>query len=356
MTPEVTSPPPAPGRRRRATNRLRRTTNRLRRTTDRLRRTTSRLRRRAASWSPTTRGLLWTIAAGLLFSLLNALMRVLAQQVSPMQSQFLRYAMGLAVLLPVVFWRGPLNYRPKDLPGQFWRGGAHTAGLVLWFLALPRIPLADMTAIGFTTPIFIMIGARLFFGEPMHWERWLATGLGFAGVLIVVGPRLGLGAGGSAGGGLWHLVMLASAPMFAASFLLTKALTRQESAGVILLWQSITVTLFSLPLALPHWGPISAAQWLGFGVCGLLGSGGHYCLTRSFAATDISATQSAKFLDLVWSALFGFVIFADVPTETTLLGGVVIAVATLWVARREGQRSGAAPAAGGERGAAAAPR
>jgi drug/metabolite transporter (DMT)-like permease len=255
-----------------------------------------------------------------------------------MQSQFMRYAMGLLVLLPLVLWRGPANYRAKDVVGQFWRGGAHTAGLVLWFLALPRIPLADMTAIGFTGPIFIMIGARLFFGEPMHWERWVATVLGFAGVLIVVGPRLGLG-GGSGGGGVWHLVMLASAPMFAASFLLTKALTRQETAGVILVWQSITVTLFSLPLALWNWAPLTLVQWLGFLGCGVLGSTGHYCLTRSFAAADISATQSAKFLDLLWSAFFGYVIFGDVPTETTLIGGCVIAAATLWVAGREGQRA-----------------
>ncbi len=304
-----------------------------------------RLQRRAAGWSPTTRGLLWTSAAGLLFSVLNASMRLLAQSVDPMQAQFMRYAMGLLVLLPVVLWRGPANYRAKDIVGQFWRGGAHTVGLVLWFLALPRIPLADTTAIGFTGPIFIMIGARLFFNEPMHWERWVATVLGFAGVLIVVGPQLGLGGGGSGGAtggassGGWHLVMLASAPLFAASFLITKALTRQETAGVILVWQSITVTLFSLPLALWNWGPLAAGQWFAFLGCGLLGSAGHYCLTRSFAAADISATQSARFLDLLWSAFFGFVIFGDVPTETTLLGGTVIATATLWVARREGQRS-----------------
>jgi drug/metabolite transporter (DMT)-like permease len=302
------------------------------------------LRTRTERWSPTTRALAWTVACGLLFTALNALMRALAQAIEPMQSQFLRYAMGLLVLLPVVFWRGVRHYRPRSIGGQFWRGGFHTAGLVLWFLALPRIPLADTTAIGFTTPLFIMIGARIFFGEAMHWERWLAVTLGFAGVLIVVGPQLGLVSGADGAGRgvqLWHLVMLASAPLFAASFLITKALTRHESAGVILLWQSITVTLFSLPLALPVWGPVSALQWLGFLACGLLGSAGHYCLNRGLAAAEISATQSAKFLELIWSAFFGFALFGDVPTGTTLAGGTVIAAATLWVARREGQRSSA---------------
>jgi drug/metabolite transporter (DMT)-like permease len=192
--------------------------------------------RRTAHLPPTVRGLLWSASAGLIFSVLNALMRALALHLDPFQAQFLRYLFGLLVLLPLVARSGSLRaWWPKSVRGQFVRGALHTAGLVLWFLALPRIPLADMTAIGFTGPLFIMVGAWLFFKEPMHWERWVAVGLGFAGVLIVVGPRLSIGQGG---GGLWHLVMLASAPLFAASFLVTKALTRYETAGTILLWQA----------------------------------------------------------------------------------------------------------------------
>ena len=205
------------------------------------------IHRRTAHLPPTVRGLLWSAGAGLIFSVLNALMRALALHLDPFQAQFLRYLFGLLVLLPLVARSGSLRaWWPKSVRGQFIRGALHTAGLVLWFLALPRIPLADMTAIGFTGPLFIMIGAWLFFKEPMHWERWVAVGLGFAGVMIVVGPRLSIGQGG---GGLWHLVMLGSAPLFAASFLVTKALTRYETTGTILLWQAITVTLLSLPLA-----------------------------------------------------------------------------------------------------------
>ena len=279
------------------------------------------------------RALLWASAAGLSFSLLNALARALTLQVDVFQAQFLRYLFGLLAVLPFVWRLSHPAWRPQRVGGQFARGALHTVGLCLWFTALPRIPLADMTAIGFTTPIFIMIGAALFFGEPLRWERWLAVALGFAGVLIVVGPKLGAG-GGS--GFVWHLVMLASAPVFAASFLLTKSLTRDESALTILLWQSISVTLFSLPLALPGWQPLAPLLWAGFLASGVLGSLGHYCLTRSFAAADISATQSAKFLDLVWAALLGWLIFGDVPTQNALIGGAVIAAATLWVARREG--------------------
>jgi drug/metabolite transporter (DMT)-like permease len=284
---------------------------------------------RLRALDPTVKGLLWSAAAGAVFSVLNALMRALAQQLDPFQSQFLRQFFGLVVLLPLLWRHGLAAYRPKRIGGQFSRGLLHTIGLCLWFTALPRIPLADMTAIGFTGPIFIMLGAWLFLGEPMRWERWLAASIGFAGVLIVVGPKL------AGSGGVYNLVMLASAPMFAASFLLTKGLTRTETTGVILVWQSLTVTLFSMPLALLHWHTPTLLQWAAFVLCGFLGSLGHYCLTRSFRIADISATQSVKFVDLVWASLIGWLVFADLPSTSTLIGGVVICAAMVWIAMRE---------------------
>jgi drug/metabolite transporter (DMT)-like permease len=293
------------------------------------------LQQRAAALPPAARGLLWSIAAGVIFTLLNTLVRQLSQQMDPFQAQFLRYAFGLLVLLPLVWHHGVAAYRPRNVGGQFARGALHTVGLCLWFFALPHIPLADTTAIGFTTPLFIMLGAWWVFKEPMRWERWLATGLGFAGVLVVVGPKLSLTGGADGGSGGYQLLMLASAPMFAASFLLTKALTRYETTGTILVWQNITVVLFSLPLALLAWRTPGPWEWAGFALSGVLGSAGHYCLTRSFAAADISATQSAKFLELVWAALLGWAVFGDLPTVSTMAGGALIAAATLWVARRE---------------------
>lgn len=287
---------------------------------------------RAGRLDPTVQGLLWSLAAGLCFVLLNTLSRYLTAQLPPLQSQFLRYLCGVLVLLPLVWRSGYAAWKPRDMRGQFLRGLVHTLGLGLWFVALPRISLSEMTAIGFTTPIFIMLGAWLVLREPMRWERWLAAVLGFGGVIVVVGPGL------TGGGGIWSLVMLLSAPVFAASFLISKALTRYESPGVIVFWQSISVTVLSLPLAVLNWQAPTPVQWLGYLLCGVLGSGAHYLLTRSYAVADISATQSLKFLDLVWAALLGWLVFAEVPTGHSLIGGVIIAGATLWIARREARR------------------
>jgi drug/metabolite transporter (DMT)-like permease len=285
--------------------------------------------RRMERLPATVRGLLWSVAAGALFVVLNAFLRGLTLELSAFQTQFLRYLVGLVVMTPFIMRSGLLAFRPNNFGGQFMRGGVHTAGLCLWFLAIPHITLADATAIGFTTPIFIMVGAALVLHEPMRWERWLAAAIGLAGVLLVVAPKL------DGGGGWYILLMLLSAPVFAASFLLTKSLTRTDTAGVIVVWQSITVAIFSLPLAIAGWQWPTPLQWGIFALAGVLGSAGHYCLTRSFSVADISATQSVKFLDLVWATAVGWLLFADIPSQWTLAGGLVICGSTVWIARRE---------------------
>ena len=202
---------------------------------------------RLAGASDSLRAVLWMLACGVLFILLNGLLRLLAQQLDPFVTGFLRYSFGVVVMLPFILRAGWAAYRPHAVLGQFWRGAVHTAGLLLWFTALPHVPLAEMTALGFTTPLFIMLGAMLFLGEKPVPARWLAAMVGFAGVMVVVWPRL------SGTGGSHALVMLASAPLFAASFLITKALTRRDAPHVIVVWQSVTVALFSLPFALAGW-------------------------------------------------------------------------------------------------------
>jgi len=291
-----------------------------------------RTRRELLTWPAPVRGMLWMVMGGVLFSLLNTLARGLSMQLDVYEAQFLRYLFGLFVMLPLVWRHGWRAYRPVNVAGQFWRGGVHTLGLILWFTALPNIPLADMTAIGFTGPIFIMLGAAWFLGEPMHRDRWVAALIGFAGVMVVVLPKL------SGAGGWYSLVMLASSPVFAASFLITKALTRYEKAGVIVLWQALTVTVLSLPMALPHWQTPTLVQWGAFAMTGVLGTLGHYCLTRAFHTADISATQSLRFLDLVWASVMGWLVFGEVPSQWTWAGALVILSATVWIARREGRR------------------
>ena len=232
-------------------------------------------------------------------------------------------------MLPVVLRAGRAPWRPRSLPGLVVRGAVHWVGMCLWMLAVTHITLAETTAINFTTPLFVTLGAALLLKEKFRWERGVATIAGFFGVLAVVGPRLE-GAGGS-----HALMMLLASAVFAGSFLLSKRLTRVESPWVIVVWQSLVVTFFSIPLAAFHWQSPSSEAWIAAVVAAVFTVTGNYCLTRAFSVADISASQPAKFLDLVWASILGWLIFGDRVEATTVAGGMIILVATIWVARRE---------------------
>jgi drug/metabolite transporter (DMT)-like permease len=277
----------------------------------------------------TALGMVWMVASGLLFIALTTVTRVLAQELPPWQTQCLRFAAGLLVMVPWILRRGVVTFRPAQPTGHVWRGAIHSSALLIWFYAIPFVPIAETTAIGFTAPLFVLIGAVLFLKERVDAVRWGATALGFVGVLVVVGPQM------AGAGGFYATLMLLSAPLFAISFLITKALTRKDAPEVIVVWQAIAVFAFSLPFAIPGWMWPSATQWALFLLAGLLGSAGHFALTTAFRHADVSALQPIRFVDLLWAALFGLAVFGDVPAATTLAGGVVILVATTWIARHE---------------------
>jgi drug/metabolite transporter (DMT)-like permease len=281
--------------------------------------------------TPTVRGMLWMVATGVQFTVMNAILKKVAHELDPWQVGWLRYSFGALVMLPPVLLAGFGALWPKAPRLQLQRGLFHAGGLMLWFAALPHISLAELTAIGFSGPLFICIGAVLFLGERMSAARWAAVLIGFAGVILVVRPWEG-GFGGISKG---PLLMLAATPVFAAGFLTAKALTRHDRSDVIVLWQHLWVSILMLPLAVSAWAAPSAIQWALLVLCGFLGAGGHYCTTRAFAVADISAVQTVKFLDLVWAALLGMALFGAMPAGWTVAGGVVILVSTLWLARRE---------------------
>lgn len=279
--------------------------------------------------------MLWMVATGVLFTVLNTIMKRLSHELDPWLVGFLRYLLGAAVILAPALRLGVRALWPKAPRLQLLRGAFHAGGMMLWFAALPLVTLAELTAIGFSGPLFICLGAVLFLHERMTGARWAAVLVGFAGVLLVVDP---FGAGGFGGVSAGMLLMLASAPVFAGSFLVAKVLTRHERSDVVVLWQHLLVSAILAPFALAAWAPPSSAQWLLLVVCGFLGAGGHYCIVRAFRVADISAVQSVKFLELVWAALLGLAMFGTVPESSTVLGGVVILASTLWLARLEARR------------------
>ena len=290
-----------------------------------------RVARRAEALGPVLHGMLWMVLCGLCFAGLNTATRTITADLHPWQTQCLRYAFGALVMLPLGLRRSVRFFRTNNLRLQIGRNLLHTVGTCLWFLALPLVPLAEITAISFTSPIFLTIGAMLFFGEKVRARRWLAILLGFLGVLVVLYPKLELGLSAS-----WaSLLLLVSAPISAISYLIAKQLLRYDPPQTIVLWQAMLVSLFTLPVAIVFWLPITSQHLMMFVLIGLLGSTGHYALNRSLKAADISAVQPARFIELIWASFLGFLVWGDVPPVWTFAGALLIFASTTYIAQRE---------------------
>ena len=204
--------------------------------------------------------------------------------------------------------------------------------MMLWLFAVGHITLVETTVINFATPLFVMLGAALLLKESLHRDRLVAAGIGFLGVLVVVAPQA------TRVTGVWSLLMVAAAAVFALSFLMSKRLTVTETPMSIAFWQALVVTALSVRAAIWLWQPVPFAMWLAALASGLLAAAGNYTLTRAFSESDISASQPARFVDMVWAGLLGWLIFGDRPAAAALTGGVIILSSTLWLAHRDSSR------------------
>ena len=273
-------------------------------------------------------GMFWIVASGLIFSCFMALVRWVGATMDPIQTSFLRYAFGLVFLLPFF-----IRVRVADLRAASWklhllRGLLHGVGIMLWFYAMSRIPLAEVTAIGFTAPVFATLGAALFLGERIRLPRITAVVVGLMGAMLIVRP-------GFAEVDPGVVAMLIAAPIFACSDLVAKALTRRESGPAVVAYLSIVVTLVTLGPAIAVWRWPTVEEWVLVVIISGLATLGHLAMTQGFKVGEISAIAPARYIQLLWSALIGYVLFAEVPGIWTWAGAAIIVAAALYIARRE---------------------
>jgi drug/metabolite transporter (DMT)-like permease len=243
-------------------------------------------------------GIVWMISAGLCFVGMTAIVKHVGSDVPAAQSAFLRFALGLPFAVPMLWplWRERLTGGQVRLFGL--RGAVHTLGVLCWFFAMTRIPLAEMTALNYLNPIWVTVGAALFLGERWEARRLLAVAAALAGALVILRPGLREVEAG-------HLAMFGAAFFIGSGYLVAKRLSGQVAPSVVVGGLSATVTLGLLPFAVVVWVPVGWAEIGWFFGTACFATAAHYCMTRAFAAAPAGATQPATFLQLVWSVALG---------------------------------------------------
>ena len=300
----------------------------------------------AAAWqrlAPNHRGALWMIAASLGFTVNAAFVKVLAGQgLDAFQIAFARALFSFAALAPFCYRAGLGVLRSQAPRLQILRSCSGSMAMICGFFAVAQLPLAEFTALTFTQPLFVVLLAVLILKETVRWRRWLATAVGFAGVLIMVRP-------GAAAFDPAALLALASVLGIALAVALVKKLPANESHVTMLAYFCIASITMTVGPALYFWQWPSLLQWGLLAAVGCLGIASQAMIIRAYRAGEVSFVAPFDYLKLILAGLIGFVVFAEVPDLWTAAGALVIVGSTLYIVRRE-----AAQRAAGE-GRTAAP-
>ncbi len=273
-------------------------------------------------------GIAWMVVTTLLFVCVTGIVRHVGSSLPSAEAAFLRYGLGSILMLP--FMASLLKRPPTTRAlGVFAaRGVMHGFGVALWFYAMARIPIAEVTALGYVTPIFVTIGAALLLGETMHLRRLVAVGVGLLGAMIVIRPgfqEISLG----------QMAQIAAGPLFAGSYLIAKRLTAAQDSSVIVGMLSVFVTVTLAPLAWSQWQDPTWEQVGWLALTAVFASSGHYTMTRAMQAAPLTVTQPVQFLQLVWATILGIVVFGEALDPFVILGGGIVVGAATFISHRE---------------------
>ncbi len=283
-----------------------------------------------ARQTPTFRGIVLMCLSTVAFSIMHALVRFVSEVLPPFQIAFFRNIFGLLFLLPLLMRSRFAVLRTQRIGLHALRGVINIGAMLMFFTALSISPLAKVTALSFTAPIFMAVLAVLVLGERFRLYRWMAILLGFIGMLIILRPGLVAIDTGA-------LLVTGAAALWAVAMILIKIMSRTESSLTIVAYMGIFLGVFSILPALWVWEPfgLQTLGWLA--LVGLFGTLAQMSLSQSLKETDPTALMPFDFLKLIWTATIGAWFFAEIPDVYTLVGAAVIFSSGLFIALRERQ-------------------
>ena len=281
--------------------------------------------------SPAVQAAIIATVAMVLFSVVPPSVRLLSDTMSSWQIVFIRAVFGTIGIGLFFLWTGLHKLKSRQMKVHVVRSTFNFVGMVMWFWALAHIELAKGIAIHFTMPLFIVLFAVIFLRERIGLYRLIAMLVGFGGVLIILRP-------GALDTGLPELAILSSAALYGGAVVFLKKVVADETPAAVTFYTNLFMALGCLVPTVILWAPLTAADILpvlGLSVCGLFAP---FMVAVALRKADASMIAAFDFLRLPFTALFGFLLFAEVPDEFVWLGAAVIFASTYFIARREAKK------------------
>lgn len=277
-------------------------------------------------------GITLKLGSVVLFAGMTLCVKILGQAIPAGLTIFVRGLIS-ALVLALIAWRtGALHLLKTDN----WRSHAlrslsGTISMFCLFVAVTMIPLADVTAISFTSPMFVTVLAMLFLGEHIHRFRWTALAAGFLGVLIMLGPHLTF-AGHSTFGAL---TALGAALFSAIAMIFLRKMSGAEHAITITFYFSLTFMACAALTSLQGWPMPTATQWCLIVLAGLFGVSGQLLMTYAYRYAEASTIAPFDYTNMIMSVLLGYLFFAEIPTLSIWIGAPLVVAAGMIILWRE---------------------
>lgn len=278
--------------------------------------------------APNVRGAIWLVFAGLVLITMNALVKSIGPRIPAAEMLLFRGIFGGMFLLPLLLWFGWRSVATKHPWMHLLRTVMGTTAMFGVFYAVTHLPLADATAILFSSPLFATVFAAIILGETVGWRRALATVVGFSGVLVMMRP-------GAESIEPAAFVALGSALLTGALAIIIRRLSGRDSPYVIVFWFTIAGGIISLPPALAVWVTPEPSDWPLLVLIGFMGLIGQTGFTLAFSSGESSAIAPFDYLRLIFAGLLGYVFFAELPDLWSLVGAAIIIGSTFYIMRRE---------------------
>jgi len=267
------------------------------------------------------------IISGLFFVLMHSAVKYLSKEIHIFEIAFFRCALVIFVLAPIIFQQGKKIFKTKQPKVQFLRITTNSVAMLCFFYGISTTPLAQLTTLGFTVPIFATILAVIFMKEKIRLRRTTALIVGFIGTIIVMRPDISIELGA--------LLIIFSSFLWSICLIFIKKLTQTDSAVTISLYFGIGMIPATFALAFPVLEMIDLRQFIILIFIAITGTLAQTIMNSALEKGELALLLPFDFLRLIWSVLIGYALFSEEPTITLWLGGFLIIGSTSYIAWRE---------------------
>ncbi|MDA7553260.1 DMT family transporter [Candidatus Pelagibacter sp.] len=255
-------------------------------------------------------------------------LKIAQEDVNVYVAGFFRFFLGLVIILPYIIKKKDAVLKTTHLKQHFLRAILGLPAMLLYFSALVLLPIEKLTAISFVVPLIVTILAVFFLGEKIYIYRTLALLLGFSGMLVIIRP-------GFVDISIGVYMVLFSALLWSINIIITKKISKDDSAITILAYQSIFMSLLSFFIVLFFWEMPSLKTFIYLILAAMCGTVLHLTLNHAFKLVDVSMTQPYSFLNLVFASIIGYFVFDEIPDLYTWIGALIIFTGVLIISYRE---------------------